>query len=576
VKSRTTLAIVTLFVATLALYSRAFFFPFCVIDDGDYVTNNVHVASGLSIDNIAWAFTAFHSGNWHPLTWLSLMLDSQLFGVAPAGFHLVNIVFHALNAALLFLLFRYVTGAVWRSAFVAACFAFHPLHVESVAWIAERKDVLSTLFLILTLLLYSGYVKQAKRGLYLCSLAAFVLGLMAKPMLVTLPVILLLLDFWPFERLRIRFFASGPNLPSHDEVDGHRFAFLVMEKVPFVLFAAVSSTLTLFAQKPSISTLTNVPLLDRGSNALLALVVYVEKMFFPFDLAIIYPLVSVPLWKAGCAAAILAAITFMVIKCSDKRRYLAVGWFWYLITLLPVLGIIQVGRQALADRYTYIPFIGLFIMASWGGGELCSKLPAIRKFAGVAAAGVCILLSAATWIQLGYWRDNFILFDHALKVTENNHFAHYSLGLVYEQQKRPELAITEYMKSIEIEPRDPMVHFDLGFLFDAQGNPAEAIRHFEEAIRLNPGFAQAHFTLGIVLGKVGKINESIRELGVALRIEPDNTKYLNNLGVVLAQQGIIDDAIELFSKAVRLNPNDTKAYNNLQIALQQKNRVIGK
>jgi tetratricopeptide (TPR) repeat protein len=426
--------------------------------------------------------------------------------------------------------------------------------------------------------LYSGYVKLAKRSLYLFSLAAFALGLMAKPMLVTLPVVLLLLDYWPFERLRIRFITkSGLNETPHAEIEsGYRLSFLLMEKIPFILLAAVSSTLTLLAQKPGISTLTNVPIFDRCSNALLALVVYMEKMFFPFDLAIIYPLVQVPLWKAGSATAILCVVTLIVLKYSCNYRYLAVGWFWYLITLLPVIGIIQVGRQALADRYTYIPYIGLFIMASWGGAELCSKLPTFRKFINFAAVGIVMLLSAATWFQLGYWRDNFILFNHALEVTDNNYFAHYSLGLVYEQQKKPELAIAEYIKSIEIEPRDPMVHFDLGFLLDAQGNPSESIRHLEEAIILDPGFAQAHFSLGIVLGKIGKINESIRELGEALRIEPDNSKYLNNLGVVLAQQGMIDEAIELFSKAIRLNPNDNKANNNIQIALQQKKQMIGK
>ncbi|MDD5284677.1 MAG: tetratricopeptide repeat protein [Desulfuromonadaceae bacterium] len=504
------------------------------------------------------------------------MLDSQLFGLNPRGFHLVNALLHGVNASLLFLLLRSMTGAVWRSAFVAACFALHPLHVESVVWIAERKDVLSTLFLILTLFFYSGYLKQTKRSLYLLSLTAFALGLMAKPMLVTVPIILLLLDYWPFDRLRLRLFSKiGPDETVNKRVeDGYSLRFLLIEKIPFVLLAAISSILTLFAQKTNISNFTNVPLLDRCSNALLALVVYLKKMLFPFDLAIIYPLVQVPLWKAVAAAAILSAITIMAIKYGSKYRYLAAGWFWYLITLMPVIGIIQVGRQAFADRYTYIPFIGLFIMVSWGGTELCSKLPAIRKFSALAAVGIVILLSAATWFQLGYWRDNFTLFSHALEVTEKNYFAHYSLGLVYEQQKKPELAIAEYMKSIQIEPREPIVHFDLGFLLDAQGNSSEGIKHLKEAIILDPGFAQAHFTLGIILGNLGKMSEAIRELDEALRIEPDNTKYLNNLGVVLAQQGGIDDAIVLFSKAIRLNPNDEKAHENLKIALHQKSLLV--
>jgi protein O-mannosyl-transferase len=280
----------------------------------------------------------------------------------------------------------------------------------------------------------------------------------------------------------------------------------------------------------------------------------------------------VPLWKAGCATAILCTVTFMVFKYASKHRYLAVGWIWYLITLLPVLGIIQVGRQAMADRYTYIPFIGLFIMASWGGAELCSKQPTFRKFTSLTAVGIALLLSVATCVQLGYWRDNSKLLNHALEVTESNYFAHYSLGFVYEQQKRPELAIAEYLKSIEIEPRDAMVHFDAGFLLDAQGKPLEAIRHLEKAIILSPGFAQAHFTLGIVLGKIGNINESMRELGEALRLEPDNPKFINNLGVTLAQQGMLDDAIKLFTRGLQLNPNNEKLLENMQIVQQQKSR----
>lgn len=575
-KRRTTFALLmlSLFVATLAVYSRTAYFPFCIIDDGDYVTNNTHVASGFSIDSITWAVTAFHAGNWHPVTWLSLMLDSQLFGANPMGFHLVNVVLHALNAALVFLLLRSATGAGWRSAFVAACFGLHPLHVESVAWIAERKDVLSTLFLMLTILFYSGYVKQEKRSMYVLSLVAFALGLMAKPMLVSTPVLLLLLDFWPFERLHIRLFDKGaPDKHPGEIGDGCRLKCLLLEKLPFIALAAVSSALTLLAQKPGISTLTNVPLIDRCSNALWALWMYVVKMFFPFGLAVIYPFVPVPLWKAGCAAVILCAITFLVVKYVKKHRYFAVGWFWYLITLLPVIGIVQVGRQAMADRYTYIPLIGLFIGVSWGGAELCGKVPKLKNMICLAAAAIVMCLSIATWIQLGYWRDNVALFSHTLELTRDNHFAHYGLGLAYQQLGKPERAIAEYRKSIEIEPRDPMVHFDLGYLLDGQGNSQEAVRHFEEAIALDPGFAQAHFTLGIVLGKLGAINESIIKFNDALRLEPDNPKYLNNLGVTLARQGMLDDAIQQFTRVLEINPNDEKARNNLETALKQKSRA---
>ncbi len=567
-----------LFVVTAALYSRAAFFPFSVLDDGDYVTNNLHVTSGLSIDNITWAFTAFHASNWHPLTWLSLILDSQLFGVNPMGFHLVNVFLHALNASLLFLLFRSMTGAVWRSAFVAACFALHPLHVESVAWVAERKDVLSTLFWMLTLLFYSGYVKQGKRSMYLLSLAAFALGLMAKPMLVTIPVILIILDFWPFERLRICLFNKSVLASRHqvDNSEEKRLTYLLVEKIPFVVLAAASSIVTIYAQKTSISSLSSVPLAARITNSLWALVLYVEKMLFPFDLAIFYPLVLEPLWKAGCGALILGGILWGSVKYLYRYPYLIVGWLWYLITLLPVIGVIQVGRQSMADRYTYIPLIGLFIMVSWGGTELYNRFPQLKNLIRGVAAGVLLFYSITTWIQLGYWRDNATLFSHALDVTENNYFAHYGLALEYQRQGKPGLAIAEHMKSLEIEPRDSVVQFDLGFLLDAQGRSIEGLKYLEEAIRLNPGFAQAHFTIGIVLGKIGRINESINEYNEALKLEPNNPKYLNNLGIVFAQQGKLDEAIKLFSKALQVNPNDEKASENLQIALQQKSQLPGK
>lgn len=563
---------------TVALYSRAVFFPFAFIDDADYVTKNVHVSSGLSIDSITWAFTAFHADNWHPLTWLSLMVDSQLFGLNPEGFHLVNIIFHALNTALLFLLLRSMTGAIWRSAFVAACFALHPLHVESVVWVAERKDVLSTLFWMLTLLFYNSYVNQMKRSMYVLSLAAFALGLMAKPMLVTIPLILILLDFWPYERLKIRLFGKMESSTRElvNNSSGCRLTSLIVEKIPFVILAASSSVVTLYAQKPSMSPLTNVPLWGRFTNALWASLMYMVKMFFPVDLAIMYPLVVVPLWKVGCAAVAFCGILFLVLRHMNKYPYLAVGWFWYLISLLPVIGIIQVGRQSMADRYTYVPLIGLFMMVSWGGAELCAYVPKLKNIIRLVAAGTLLFFSVTTWVQLSYWQDNFRLINHTLEVTENNHFAHYCLGTMYQALGKSEQAIAEYQKSIEIEPRIPVVQFDMAFLLDSQGRTTEAIRHFKEAIALKPDYAQGHFSLAIVLDRIGNHPESLREFSEAVRLEPSNPKFHNNFGIALAQQGMLDEAIVHFSKALQLAPGDERALENLQIALQQKRQQSGK
>jgi tetratricopeptide (TPR) repeat protein len=569
--------ILILFAVTVALYSKAAFFPFSVLDDGDYVIENLHVTSGLSIDSIKWAFTAFHASNWHPLTWLSLMMDSRFFGVNPMGYHLVNIVLHALNTSLLFILFISMTGALWRSAFVAACFALHPLHVESVVWISERKDVLSMLFLMLTLLFYSAYVKKSKRGMYVLSLGAFALGLMAKPMLVTVPVVLLLLDFWPFGRLQIRRMALSDKQPYADK-KSHRFGYLLLEKIPYLLLSAASSVLTVNAQSSggSVSTFTDLSLFMRVNNALWSVVTYMRKMIIPFDLAVFYPLVPVPLWKALCALLLICYILYISVKYVQRYPWLATGWLWYLITLAPVIGLVQVGKQSMADRYTYIPLIGLFTMASWGGGALYAQLPKLRKTIILAAGGVLLFCSIATWVQLGYWRDNVTLLNHALEITNDRvtrHFAHYCLGVVYEKQGKTELAITEYREALRDDSDDPRNHATLASLLINQGNTVEAIGHLEEAIRLNPRLAQGHYNMGVAMSRIGRIDEAIREYYETLKIEPDNAKCLNNLGALLAQQGMLDEAVRYFSRAVQLVPNDEKSRTNLELALRLKNQT---
>jgi len=534
--------IMSLFVVTAAIYSKAAYLPFCVIDDGDYVVNNHQVMSGISFASISWAFSTFHSSNWHPVTWLSLMLDSQLFGSGPMGFHLVNVFLHALNTSLLFLLFSSMTGAVWRSAFVVACFALHPLHVESVAWIAERKDVLSTLFWMLTLLWYCDYVRRSKRSGYFLSLTAFALGLMAKPMLVTVPVTLFLLDLWPLERLKIRLDGKWSCCTHEDNSSGGSLKSLLLEKIPFILLAAASSVVTLYAQKSSISTIADVPLLMRVTNALWALVLYVKKMLLPLDLSILYPHVSVPIWKAGCAAVVLCGVTLVVLKYVDRRPYLAFGWFWYLVTLLPVLGIVQVGRQSMADRYSYIPLIGLFAIASWGGGELCTKIPKLKNLINVAAIGIILFYSIVTWVQLSYWRENTELVGHALEVTENNSFLHYTLGLIYAQQGKTDLAVSEY----------------------------------RESLRIDPANSEAYVSLGLCFENSGKIDWAIGQYQAALLIQPNNPQYHIHLADALFRQGMIDDAIGHLYKALELNPGDEIAVLNLEKALRAKSQMPGR
>ena len=561
-----------IFAVSAAIYSRAAWFPFSVIDDSDYVSKNIHVTAGLSLESLKWALTAFYAGNWHPLTWMSLMLDGQFFGDDPMGYHLVNVALHALNASLLFLLFRSLTGALWRSAFVAACFAVHPLHVESVAWVAERKDVLSSMFFILTLVFYSGYVKQSKIKYYILALAAFSFGLMAKAMLVTIPVILIVVDIWPFQRFKYPDVSKQPGgvvepFSGNGRVKPLR---ILLEKVPFGLLSLASSVVTLYAQKQNLSNLAGLPLSIRVANALWSTVLYLEKMLLPLNLAVFYPLYPVPFWKALCGAALLGGILCWAIYQRQSRPYLLTGWLWYLITLLPVIGLVQVGRQSMADRYTYIPLIGLFTVASWGGADLFRHFKASKMVIWFATSAVLVALTIGTWIQLGYWRDNLSLLAHTLDVTEDNAFAHDCLGLVYDIQGEPQLATAEYRKSLEIEPDNASAHYDLAFILDAQNNLSEAVVQYEDAIKLNPRFAEAHFSLGLLKGKMGELSTSERELAEAIRIEPKIPKYHNNLGALYARHGMLDAAVEQFSQALQLDPNDHKANQNLQTALQQK------
>lgn len=573
------LVVLILLAVTVALYARTAYFPFCVLDDSDYVTENMRVMSGVSIDSIKWAFTTFHASNWHPVIWLSLMIDSQFFGMNPMGFHLVNVLIHALNASLLFLLFNAMTGTIWRSAFVAALFALHPLHVESVAWITERKDVLSTLFWLLVLLCYCAYVKQAKRGMYILSLCVFAIGLMAKPMLVTIPVVLLLLDFWPFQRMKIRCLSMMELSGEQGEhTEGRSFRYLLAEKMPFLLLSILSAILTVLAQSRggAVASLTHFSLPMRINNALWSVCAYVRKMVFPFDLALFYPFVPVPVWKTACALVLMCAVLYLSVKYLRRYPWLATGWLWYLVTLLPVIGLVQVGRQSMADRYTYVPLIGLFTVASWGMGELCIQWPDLKKKIVLVAGGVLLLCSIATWVQLGYWQNNVVLLNHALGITHDkvtSHFAHYCLGVVYEKQGKTDLAIAEYREALRDDPADARNHAALGSLLIDRGTGELAIVHLEEAIRLDPRLVQAHYNMGVALARAGELDEAIREYNETLKIEPDNTKCLNNLGSLLAQRGMLDEAIPHFSRAVQLDPRDAKARANLDLALKLRKQT---
>jgi len=487
-------------VIVLSVYMQERNHLFLGFDDDEYVTNNHHVTSGLTGENILWAFTSFDAANWHPVTWLSHMADVQFYGLNPRGHLLTNVVIHTLSSILLLLLFYRVTGSLWKSSFVAALFALHPLHVESVAWVAERKDVLSTFFCLLTLLFYSEYVSKQKPKLYILSLFFFMLGLMSKPMLVTIPMVMLMMDFWPLERYPLEGLEHGQGQVIS------RLILLIKEKIPFFVCSFLSAVITIYAQDNSgaIKSFDELSFVLRMENALIAYAKYICKTFWPHDLAVFYPIsLPFPFWQVIGSLSVLLLISGAVIWFRCGYPYLAVGWFWFLITLVPVIGLIQVGGQSMADRYTYIPLIGLFIMVAWGVPDLTRGLKYRDGILALLAGVVITALAALTWKQLGYWQDDISLFRHTLQVTADNSFINYNLGVSLAEK----------------------------------GDLDAAIHEYQEAIRINSTYKEAHTNLGIALANKGDLDAAIQEFREALRISPGETKLRNNLELALMQKG---------------------------------------
>jgi len=554
-------------VITASLYVRTAWYPFSANDDPEYVAQNVHVLSGMSLDSLRWAFSSFHAANWHPLTWLSLTLDAQLFGTAPMGFHLVNVALHVINTALLFYLLNILTGAVWRSAFVAALFALHPLHVESVAWITERKDVLSTAFWLLTFIFYTKYAKNSDNRSYVLSISAFTLGLLAKPMLVTVPVLALLFDVWPLKRLTL----SLSAFKDHEQV--LRCRKLLLEKIPFFALSVAMSIITVCAQKSTVADITAWPLRMRLANAAWSTLLYVQKTVVPLNLAAFYPLVPVPYWKASMALAVLAVTVVAAVLTRNRMPYLLVGVLFYLITLLPVVGLIQVGGQAMADRYTYIPLIGVFIAIVWGFADLSERRPRMGMAIHSAAAALLVFYAAMTYVQIGYWKDDETLYSHSLAVTQNNSFAHNVLGIAYEKEGNGVHAVVEFNESLRLNPDDPGTHRNLGItLNNLLGKPADAIYHFEIADRLQPRNPFTHFQMAKALMNLGIIREAVAEYQKALDIEPNDPYFHNDIGMALFQAHDTAGAVRHLSEALRLMPSFTQAAGNLQFVNEQGKR----
>jgi len=503
-------------------FGQTVHYGFINFDDGPYVYENAKVTPGLTRDGLAWAFTHVYAFNWHPLTWLSHMLDCQLYGLNPGGHHLTNLLLHTVATILFFGVLRQMTGFLWRSALVAAVFAIHPLRVESVAWVAERKDVLSGVFFMLTVGAYVRYARQAwSPARYGLVVLFFVLGLMCKPMLVTLPFVLLLLDHWPLNRL-----AGGP-IPKR----------IIFEKLPLVGLAVASCVITLFAQTGAVRSFEQIPLPSRASNALVSYATYLGQMFWPSDLAVLYPFPAMgwPLWQVILAAVLVISISAVTFILRENRPYLLVGWLWYLIMLLPVIGILQVGSQAYADRYTYLPQIGLYLMLAWTAADICAGWRSSRGMLGSLSVVILAALIYCARLQTSCWLNSETLWTHALACTSDNYIAQNNLGTA---------------------------------LFQA-GNTEAAIAHYRQALKIRPGYADAHGNLGTALLQAGSLDEAMAECREALKTNPENAEAHNNLGNALLQKGNINDAMAHFQTALQIKPGSVEAHNNLAYAFLQ-------
>ena len=551
---------------------------FINLDDSKYVTENRHVQNGLTLDSMIWAFTTTQVANWHPLTWLSHMLDCQLYGLHPKGHHLTNVFLHLLNTLLLFFILQRMTGALWRSGLVAAFFALHPLHVESVAWVAERKDVLSTLFWLLTMWGYIWYVERPRLTRYLLTLLAFTLGLMTKPMLVTMPCVLLLLDYWPLKRFQLS--QPGGDTPATTGIfkeQGVPFLRLLLEKTPYFALAAASSIVTFLAQRSggAVSALDVYPVKIRIANALVSYVSYIGQMVWPRGLAVFYPHpgTHLPVWHAVGAGLLLACISIAVIRAARRHPYLAVGWLWYLGTLVPVTGLVQVGAQAMADRYTYVPLIGLFVIIAWSIPDLLAGNHYRKIVLSMAVGTVLLALTVSSWLQVQHWKNNLTLFKHALKVTAKNYVAHDSLGNALAQQGKVEEAIDHYYEALKIKPNLVNLHNNLGVALLEQRKVKEAMSHYDIALRLNADYAETYNNFGVAWFTVGEFDKAIAHYHEALRLDPAYGKAHNNMGNALVEHGRFEEAILHYSKALETKVHYPEAHNNLGVALAQQGKL---
>lgn len=541
-KKHIILIYLALILANFIAFEPARHNDFINFDDNVYVTDNSSIKNGITRDSVLWAFTTQHAGLWIPLTWLSLMLDHEIFGLNPLGFHLTNLLFHMANTLLLFVVLSRMTGSVWRSALVAAIFAIHPLRVESVVWITERKDMVSGFFFMLCLAFYIRYTEQRNMGRYFLVALTLFLGLMGKPMLATLPFILLLLDYWPLGVFQYGIPAEKINSSHikspHRKVLGNSFLRLVAEKIPLFIISLAVGVVTVFAQnnEGAMSSLENLPAGFRFSNALISYVSYIGKMFYPSDLALLYPYPEepYPLWMPIISFLILAGITGTVFYQARKRPYLLVGWLWYLGALIPVIGLTQAGEQAMADRFTYLPSIGLLIIIAWGGHAVFSGWKHRKTALGLAAGILLAILLSTTRAQVRYWKNDFTLFEHTLSVTENNYLIHHNYGCSLAKDHLYDRAIAHLKESLRLKPQHLSTLRNLGNVLLVQGNAHETIRYYNELLREKKDWPDVYQGLGAAYSQTGQFDLAVTHYKESLRLNPGSIETLNNLAWILA------------------------------------------
>lgn len=559
--SRPRIAGLLLAFVTLLVYMPAAHHTFVLYDDGDYITENLIVQNGLTWAGIKWAFTTWHASNWHPLTWISHMLDCQLFGLNAGGHHCVNVLFHVANTALLFILLLRLTAAFWTSLLIAALFAWHPMHVETVAWASERKDVLSTFFEMLALLAYVSFVRKRKNdgqkpesagmrppadGSYWLALFFFALALMSKPMPVTMPFVILLLDYWPLKRFPV----SGFRFPV--------FLRLAFEKWPFFLLSAASCIVTYLSQRMSaVVSLKGLPLDMRLDNTLVSYVRYLQKLFWPENLAVLYPLPKLyPFWQLMLSLAVLIAISWLVWRGRKRFAYLPVGWLWFLGTLVPVIGVVQVGSQSMADRYSYFPSIGIFIVVAFGARDLAGRFQFSKITTAVTAGSILAICLILMEKQLSYWSNDETLFSHAAVATDENEVAHLNLGVALEKQGRYTEAIAQYRESLRIYPKSVDTHNNLANLLERNGDTNAALSEYQVAQQLDPKAVAPHNNLGTFLVEMGRFDEAMKQYDQAAQLDPNDAHAFYLRGKLLLREGHDSEAIPQFQKAAEFAPDN--------------------